>query len=417
MANVLTTVFEETFGEVEERLRQYAPSMAIRGTIAQNGLNGGKTYQYASDPDDVARPSQTNSDVAFNDIDSAEVIMDVGENQFEYSFRIDRRDKNKLRRAPAFIAGKATDALKQLHKQFDGQFFGEVFDEANTTFDESDLSGGTGSITLTGSNAVQIFSEALAKLDNVAGPVASEIAITLSPAQVAKLKQANVANGFREADDVLTETNNNELGEFVGGRVFKSQFLTHTAILSYTNGTQFVDGTTIIINGVTITGKTTLSGGDAEFLIVTDADTSATNLVALINDPANAASSANYAAIGTFNSLNVAKFNGFTSTVNTTSDEVTLISKRGLFTTVSTLTGAVGTGLGNGALSSATIHNYIGGIGSSNAPELAIVEGGIYNETREEPKQPTQNFMSFADFGTATPFFVKSKILDLQIFA
>lgn len=416
MANILTTVFEEIFGQVEERLRQYAPVFAIRGTIAQNGLNGGKTYQFANDPDDVARPSQTNSDVAFNDIDAGETVLDVGENQFEYSFRLDRRDSNKLQRAPQFIAGKAMDAIKQLTRQFDGQFFGEVFDEANTTFDESDLSGGTGSITLTASNAIQIISQALAKLDNAAGPRGGDTALVVSPTQLAFLKQANVANGFREADNLLTEDNNNELGVFIGARVFKSQFLTHTAVLTYADGTNFVAATKLVLNGddLIAVASPTVAG---DFDIGADADASATNLVALINDPANAAASSDYVALGTFNSLAVANFNGVSATLDAANDEITLVSKRGSFgTTSSTLTGAVATGFGNGALTNQTVHNYVGIIGNGG-PELAIAEGGIINETRDEPKQPTQNFMSFADFGTATPFFAKDRILDLQIFA
>lgn len=413
--NNFTVVFEETFGEVEPRLRQYAPSMAIRGTIAQNGMDGGRTYQYANDPDDLARPSQTNQDVAFNDIDGAEVIMDIGENQFEYSFRLDRRDKNKLRRAPAFIAGKSVDALKQLHQQFDGQYFGEVLDEANTVFDNSDLTGGTGSITLTGSNALQLVTEALAKLDNVAGPVASDIAMVMTPNMIAKLRQSNVANGFRVADSILRETNNNELGEYAGARIFKSQFLTHTADLAYTNGTNWSDGETLILKGQTFTARTApaLAG---EFDIKASADLTATVLVAAINAP-GVTVAGDFIALGTFNSDAVANLNGMTATLNTTTDIIGLVNKRGSFTAVSTLDGAVATGIGQGALTAATVHVYLGGIGSNNAPELAMAEQGVYTEVGEEPRQPTSNFMQFADFGTATPFFVKSKIEDVRIFA
>lgn len=410
MANVFTSFYEETFGQVEDRLKKYYVAGKLAGRVAEGGLNGGRYYQYAADPDVYANRTANYTDVGFNSVTPTETVMDAMQHKYQYSFRVDMRDKNTLRRWPAFMASKAADAVKQMTLQSDGDFLGETYSSANNYFDNADLGGSAGAITLNAGNAIETFSGALGKLQNIAGPSGSEYALVITPVQLAKLRQAKVANGWRVADSLLEESSNNEVvSDFMGMRVFLSSALTHTYAIPYANGTDFSNSTTITINGVVFKATTSSVATYNDFLVGTNADTSATALVGLLNAPTT--TDANGYKVGDVEDtndtrrLNLAKINGISASVDTTNNIITIVSKRGPATITSTLSGATSVGTG-------VVHNYLGQVGviemASGTP--------LTNVTREEPQQPTTNFMSFWDYGIASQYFAKSRILDVRCF-
>ena len=410
MANVYTSFFEETFGQVEERLKKYYVAGQLAGRIAEQGVNGGRTYQYAADPDVYANRTATYTNVGFNSLTPSETVMDVRQHQYEYSFRQDMRDSNVLRRWPAFMAQKAVDAVKQLTLQSDGDFLGETYSSANNYFDNADLGGTAGAITLNAGNVIETFSGALGKVQSIAGPSGSEYALVITPVQLAKLRQAKVANGFREADSILTESNNNLLTDsFMGMRTYLSSALTHTYAIPYVNGTDFANSTTITINGVVFKSTSSSVATYNDFLMGSSADTTATALVALLNDPLT--TTAGGYKVGDVEDtdatrrLNLAKLNGVSASVDTTNNIITIVSKRGPAVITSTLTAAtvVGTGV---------VHNYLGQVGV-----IELADGTpLTSIAREEPQAPVTNFMNFKDYGVASPYFAKSKIIDVRCF-
>jgi len=418
MSNTFTNTYEKVFGIVENRLKKFTVFDAISGKIAQAGLGvGGRYYQYAYDPDTVSHASSPYNAVAFNDMATDEIVIDAREVAREYSFRMDMRDQNVLRRAPQFIASKTADALKQLYGDIDGQTLGAGYTYANYYADDAILGGTAGTpITLTGSNIFQTFTRGRAKLAGIAGPTLTDLALIITPEQEALLLETGLANGFRIADEVLASESRDYLGDFAGMKTLRSSYLTHTIVLTYTNGTDFSNGTVFTLNGLTYTASTTIGSTAGNFLVGSSADASATNLVYAINNPST--TNANVVAQGTFNSANVAKLAGITATLDATANTITIVSKRGyspLSGTVSTLTGAVGTGPGNGALANVVVHNLITQIG---AIELCFSRADrIYKETRLEPQMPVENFMMFTEFGTQIPYFSRNKVLPIRCYA
>jgi hypothetical protein len=195
----------------------------------------------------------------------------------------------------------------------------------------------------------------------------------------------------------------------MGMRVFLSSALTHTYAIPYANGTDFSNSTTITINGVVFKATTSSVATYNDFLVGTNADTSATALVGLLNAPTT--TDANGYKVGDVEDtndtrrLNLAKINGISASVDTTNNIITIVSKRGPATITSTLSGATSVGTG-------VVHNYLGQVGviemASGTP--------LTNVPREEPQQPTTNFMSFWDYGIASQYFAKSRILDVRCF-
>ena len=410
MANVFTSFYEETFGQVEDRLKKFYVAGALAGKIAEQGLNGGRTYQYSADADVYANRTANYTDVGFNDFAPSETVMDARQYQYQYSFRVDMRDKNVLRRWPAFVAGKAQDCVKQLTLQSDGDFLGETYSSAANYFDNADLGGSAGSITLNAGNSIETFSSALGKLQNIAGPSGSQYALVITPVQLAKLQQAKVANGWRVADTILEENKNNEVtNDFMGMRVFLSSALTHTYTIAYANGTDFSAATTFTINGVVFKATASSVATYNDFLMGSNADTSATALVGLINAPTTTDSNgfkvASVEDTDATRRLNLAKLNGISATVDTTNNVIKIISKRGPATITSTLTSAT-------SVSTGTVHNYLGQVGAVELAHGTPLE----NLVRDEPKQPTQNFLSFLDYGVKTQTFAASRILDVRCF-
>jgi|GEM_PF-4282793 len=198
------------------------------------------------------------------------------------------------------------------NKHIDSIVLGEYANAGDDIYnDDIGGAGATTSCALNSGNVSRIFTAADKKLHNLTrGQMTSEKIAVISPAAYEYLQ---LYFGGREtpAGDALYKSGAS-LNAF-GYQIYVSNLLTWTGTWTPTDNPSNND--TIAINGVTITFKTTLSGGDDEVKIGAATADTLDNLVALINDPLNRLSSANYAA---FTLANAELLEGCVATDGTT---------------------------------------------------------------------------------------------------
>jgi len=401
-----TAAYEKLFGKIEKNLKQFTVSDKVAGREAHNALvrNGGKQYQYTSYAEGYSRTNTQYTDATIDTFTAVGLNMDLDQ-ETTYTFNLDEWDKAKYAGSMEFLQNRYINAMKTLKRDQDSAFFYQ-YSNATNYFDNANIGGSAGSITFDSSNALQVMSEAQALVQQITGDT-QNLWVGVTPKPAAIMNQTKVFNGFNVSDSILA---NGYLGkDFMGLNYYLSSNLTHEVTLTYTNGTDFTAATTLAIDGITLTAQTTIGTAAGNFLAGTNADTSATALVGLINAPAT--TSANQVALS---SINQAKFRAYVASVDTTADTITIKKKWGPFTSiVSTLTGAVATKIGNGACSAQTVHNVMGEMGCI---ELANPMG-IKNFVRQEPKQLTDNYISATQFGVQTPTINKDRFIDLRMFA
>lgn len=182
-----------------------------------------------------------------------------------------------------------------LINQIDGDFLLAVYQGAGTTLDDGSFAGTAGNgFTVTASNVATVFTTAMQKLRlknvvynkrfNSAGmklevPEGMPVAV-ISPEILSYIELYLGGKDTLLGDQV---SRNGYSGYFMGFETFNSNALPWTGTLAM--ATNPTDGDTIVINGVTITFKATLTAttGETEVHIASTADITRANLVEFLN--------------------------------------------------------------------------------------------------------------------------------------
>ena len=226
---------------------------------------------------------------AITDTDESLVINQ----EKEASFYIKKLDE--IQNHLTVRAKHAYDASVALFNRVDGDVLGE-YDQFSLTLDDGDLGGTDGNgITVTKTNVRSLFSHAqrLLKRNNIMLDSASRF--TGFRAEDAMANGRGVAVVSPDVKQLLLDSlegKDTSLGDTVGinghvGRYFSFDLFESNAVGwsgVLTLGTQPIDGDTVVINGVTLTFKTTLGTTAGNILIGASAATAVDALVAVIND-------------------------------------------------------------------------------------------------------------------------------------
>jgi len=232
-----------------------------------------------------------------------------------------------------------------LVNQIDGDVFLAIYQGAGTTIDDGDFAGTSGNgFTVTSSNVATVFTTAMEKLrlKNVVYNKRFKSSAGMKLEVPEGMPSAAVSPEILSAIELYLGGKTTLLGDqvsrngysgyFMGFEVFVSNSLAWTG--SFGIATQPTDGDTVTLNGVTLTWKTTLGTTAGNVLIGVSADTSNTNLTALINTPGTTTSEG--VALSTADQ-NLLK--NITATANLTANTMTIVvSGRGTIVVSNVLT-------------------------------------------------------------------------------
>lgn len=181
-----------------------------------------------------------------------------------------------------------------LVNQIDGDVTLAMYQGAGTSLDDGSFAGTAGNgFVATASNIATVFTTAMQKLrlKNVVynkrfqGGVKLEVPEGMPSAGISPEILSYIELFLGGKDTLLGDkvSTNGYTGYFMGFELFLSNALPWTGSLNL--ATQPTDGDTVVINGVTLTFKTTLGTTAGNVLIGADAAAANTNLAAIINAP------------------------------------------------------------------------------------------------------------------------------------
>jgi len=203
--------------------------------------------------------------------------------------------------------------------------------------DDGDIGGTSGNpISLSTSNAVNVFGTAHAELGQNNVEMDRDWYLVIDPKTANVIMQTFVANGFNTADLSLK---NGFLGDWLGFKVFLSNSLRSSVSLGI--ATDFTDGDTVVINGVTFTAETGTPTNAGDFKATGTAATSVDNLVAAINGTGTPGTST-YIALSAENRAKL-KNNQVVATDNTTSIGIVAAGRMTLSETLTAVADGFGT--------------------------------------------------------------------------
>jgi hypothetical protein len=176
-----------------------------------------------------------------------------------------------------------------------------------------------------------------------------------------------------------------------------SEKLTAETVFTFTG--QPSNGEVLTINGINFTAVTTIGSTAGNFLVVTDQDTTLTNLTALMNAPGT--TNANQVALSAANQ-NTWTAMRVTATADLTANTLTLVAKgAGRLTITEAVT--------NFAVTTNAIHCYYGKTGFTDV----VMQIEVDMDERQEPKQRTTNYMGDRMYGVKT--FADGKVRGLDV--
>lgn len=230
--------------------------------------------------------------------------------EYETSFYI--KDLDQLQNSLPVRTQYAKRSMVAIFNQIDGDILG-LYDQFTQTLDSGDM-GGTASqgVTITTANAKKLFFTAkrlLQKqnimLDNGArftGFKSEDDQNAMGVAVISPEVYQNLLEALDGKDTAFGDkvASSGHAGMYAGFNIFVSNALGWSASLAY-DATTLTANDTVVINGVTMTAKTTIGTAAGAFLAATDGVTCMTNLAGLINDPTT--TSANQIALSAANQL------------------------------------------------------------------------------------------------------------------
>lgn len=313
-ANPNTMTFKTVFNAEYQMSHFKEPVYQVLGDVRfESGLTKGQTLarSYSSD----VRVNDMGGDGSY----STQAITDTQETlsiSFEKEASIYIKKLDELQAHLPVKQKYGRKLANALINQIDGDVLLKAYQGAGTTLDDGDFGGTDGNgHTPTASNIATVFSKAMEKLrlNNVvysnkrfAGmkmevPEGMPIAI-ITPEVLSFIELYLGGKDTLLGDQV---SRNGYAGYFHGFNLFVSNALPWTATLAM--ATNPTDGDTIVINGVTITFKATLTTttGAAEVHIASTVDITRANLVEFLNtagvDSEAEATDTGYSSVSTAN--------------------------------------------------------------------------------------------------------------------
>lgn len=160
------------------------------------------------------------ADVTVQALASTDEYLTIDQ-QWESSFYLDTVDKTQnIYSAMEAGVREATDAIKQ---KIETVFFAEVTNAAADLTKADLAAGGTGKITLTTTNVIEVFSAARAKLGKALRGKEAVAVVSYAVASIIEQKAASA--GFNIQDAALK---NGYAGDFLGFKIFISENLSTT---------------------------------------------------------------------------------------------------------------------------------------------------------------------------------------------
>jgi len=279
----------------------------------------------------------------------------------------------------------------------DARVLAEVLN-ASQTFDEGDLttSASTGvGITLSSTTVPQMVTRMPAKLKAV-NQTLTNMALVIDPYMAADLEQYLLGKQFDVVNSIFK---NGYSGAISMAEVYVSNNLTFTAVLT-SNATQITAGDTVTINGVVLTGRTTIGVVAGSFLVATNAETSLTNLAGLINNPS--ATSAEQVALSAANQVIFTDDLKLSAVATATTVTITAIGAGRITTSESAATLSWG---------SRFIHAYYG---KKGAIDLVVQDISSVDMRKTADRRGTNIFSSYLA-GLKTFIDGAKKFLDVKI--
>lgn len=170
------------------------------------------------------------------------------------------------------LARVDTNSVYKLKQKMEGDFF--------SLYGSARYANATPSAILSTSNAYSTVSAGITQLVQ-AGVDPTSICVVGDAYLSDILAQQAISSTFTLSDNSFQRGYIGNLGTIAGARLYRNQNLSTTWILDI--ATQPTAGDTITINGVTLTGQTTIGTTAGNFLIVTNAATTAANIVEAVN--------------------------------------------------------------------------------------------------------------------------------------
>ena len=398
MANTFTSVVRQHWEKAPQAyLEKYSVAMELAtmkvvpdGTvlnIPRVALN--RTQSYTKYTDVTIADATTGSDT-----------LTINTNAIA-SFKLDYLDSedNYISMTPE-IGQRAGTMLRQ---RLDGDFLNQILN-ANTVYDNGGLRANTGTITpialTTGAsqNISTVFGGAQASLLDI-GVMDSRLALVVDSYTVNTLNTLGLEVGFDVADRAYQEkVFKGYRGRFLGMEVYAAGCLTASTVLDMATNPTANDY--IYIKGVKFTFVSSIGTTAGNVLIGASADATRVNLETLINAPET--TTANGVALDAFD---LAKLEGVTAVDSPSWDTLTLTSKRGQMSCVSSMTNA------SNDFQAETLNCAImekGAIWVALRDNVKVID-------RDEPKSFVTNYFWLTRYGITTPYAGKERMVRIAI--
>lgn len=205
---------------IQENLYKELVAMKIANLKLKKNISKGNAVHFPYFGNLITTAYVKGVDVSVQALGSTDEYLTIDQ-QWESSFYLDTVDKTQNIYS-AMEAGirEATDAIKQ---KIETVFFAEVLNASQTLTNADLAAGGTGKITLTTTNVIEVFSKARAKLGKQLR--GKEAVAVVSYAIASIIEQKAMASGFNIQDAAFK---NGYAGDFGGFKIYISENLDTT---------------------------------------------------------------------------------------------------------------------------------------------------------------------------------------------
>ena len=205
---------------IQENLHKELVAMKIADVKLKSNISNGTVVHFPYFGSLSTTAYVKGTDVTVQALASTDEYLTIDQ-QWESSFYLDTVDK-KQNLYSAMEAGvrEASDAIKQ---KIETVFFAEVTNAAADLTNADLAAGGTGKITLTTNNVIEVFSVARAKLGKALKGKRAVAVVSYAVASVIEQKAASA--GFNIQDAALK---NGYAGDFLGFQIYVSENLDTT---------------------------------------------------------------------------------------------------------------------------------------------------------------------------------------------
>lgn len=297
----------------------------LADTRLQSGLTKGQTVARSYASDIVVNDMGGDGSYSVQAITDTQETLTVNKEK-EASFYIKSLDELQAHLPVKQKYGRKLSTA--LINQIDGDVLLATYQGAGTTLDDGSFAGTAGNgFTVTATNVATVFTTAMQKLrlknvvyntrfqSNAKLEVPEGMPIAIISPEILTYIELYLGGKDTLLGDQVSR--NGYSGYFMGFNLFISNALPWTGTLAM--ATNPSDGDTVVINGVTLTWKTTLGSTAGNINICSTAAASVANLVASINAPGTTVAESTDAGFVALSAANQALLKNITATDATTS--------------------------------------------------------------------------------------------------